>query len=253
MLSRYNQLLEISKRVIFHLENNQLDEYLLPSKWIWSNHRKSQHVYFRYEFNLESKVKKAYIQFIANNVGEIYLNGFYIGTIFSRNSLSYVALTEMIKTFEITSYLRVGKNSIAIEAKHFLHSQGCINLFGKIAIKSFGTNKSNSESYSQKIQEITTNSNWMCCNHKFEDWSWIEPSYKIQEDKDHKWHNVRVLKQLEKNRNEILFKPDLLNGHKSIPRDLFLYFANVKFYSRFLSTSWFYKIKLFIQNLTKFF
>jgi len=91
------------------LGNNPIGEYSSPAYWIWGTNRSpfGERGYFRRVFYIQKDVKDAFIQMSGDDVFTLYINGKKVGS--GGFSLG------KINTFEITSFLRKGKNVIAIE------------------------------------------------------------------------------------------------------------------------------------------
>jgi hypothetical protein len=71
------------------------------------------------------------IQLLADTYGAVYVNGIDVGVVFARRSLSLTVEQQRVKAWDLTPFLRPGKNVIAVEAANYdeFGSAG-INLLG---------------------------------------------------------------------------------------------------------------------------
>jgi len=193
-------------------KNNQIQEKVffkdpyLSSEWIWARETKSpaKPRYFRKIIEINQPVKQALIQGISSNDMKIFVNGEYIGEVFSRFSMSILPIINRVKVFDITKKLEKGKNVIAIEAYNYQGFKGAINIFGQIQLKD------------DTIQEILTDKTWLT-NKKdiFENDDWLKVEFK-----DPNWKPAKSYGR-PPNLNGDIFTPDLLNGEISITQDYF--------------------------------
>ncbi|MHA1146719.1 MAG: family 20 glycosylhydrolase [Promethearchaeota archaeon] len=182
-----------------------VDPYL-PSEWIWAKEEKCPREprYFRNIIEITQPIQKAVIEGIACEYMKIYVNGSFVGEVLSRMSLSILPIINRVKIFNITKYLKKGKNVIAVEGYNYDGYKGAINLYGQIQLKD------------NSIQEILTNRAWKCQSKKKynnSDWS------KLEFD-DSQWRPIKTYGR-PPNLNGDLFKTDILNGEITITQDYF--------------------------------
>ncbi|MBA7525628.1 hypothetical protein ES705_17781 [subsurface metagenome] len=191
---------------------------LLPSAYIWTNegisYPKSR--YFRKEIHIEGKILGAKIQAIIGNLGNISINGEYVGSVSSRFSLSILPLENSIRVFDIKNHLKKGMNIIEIEANHYLESRGFLNVF---------------------IEYVEENSDKSLKNHEvISDSSWMYTYDKTPIER--KWKRVKVLGYSPKI-NSYIYKPSLLDGERSYTEDIFgfkyQYYFNYLIFGKFLA------------------
>jgi len=106
----------------------------LKSEWIGYPEKRihQEYRYFRKKFSISNqKVKKAYIQGIANHYMKIYLNGIELGEVFSRFSLAVRPIDVRVQVFDITKRLQ-NENVIAVEAAYFANYFPTINVYVEI-------------------------------------------------------------------------------------------------------------------------
>ncbi|MFX0059733.1 MAG: family 20 glycosylhydrolase [Candidatus Heimdallarchaeota archaeon] len=181
------------------------DPYI-PSEWIWVKEGVCPKLprYFRKSFKINSPIKKVKLQGIACTHMKIFINSKYVGEVFSRISLSILPIYNRVKAFDITEYINIGDNVIAIEAYNYEGYKGAINIFLQVLYDD------------NRIQEIYSDKNWICCkNVDLDNNNWILLHY---DDKD--WKPVKSYGKPPKLNGDI-FKPDLINGEISLTQDYF--------------------------------
>ncbi len=188
--------------------NNRIyyEDPYITSEWIWTADKSNaiEACYFRKTININRPIKKAIIQGIANNYMKIYINNEYIGQVLSRYSMSILPIVLRVKTFDITSYLKEGKNVIAIEAYNYDNYKGAINIYGQILLEKDTTS------------ELITDNTWICCTlKKFDSNDWQKLDLKEDEWKQAKSYGRPP------NLNGDIFKPNLLIGDISDTQDYF--------------------------------
>ncbi|MHA1291245.1 MAG: hypothetical protein ACTSQJ_01095, partial [Promethearchaeota archaeon] len=188
------------------LSKNYFEDPYLSSEWIWVKETKCppKPRYFKKVIEINQPVKKAVIQGIACNQMKIFINNNFVGEVRSRLSLSILPITQRVKIFDITDYLKEGKNVIAIEAYNYEGYKGAINIYGKIQLKD------------NSYEEIITDKQWICYKKeilKADKWKGIDFM-------DKKWKKVKSYGR-PPNLNGDLFKTNILDGEKSITQDYF--------------------------------
>ena len=200
LIEKYDEkIAQINNKIYFN------DPYI-KSEWIWTSDatNPSNPRYFRKIIKINHPIKKAVIQAIACNHMKIYINNEFIGEVLSRYSMSILPIVLRVKTFDITTRLKQGRNIIAIQAFDYDEYKGGINLFGEILLND------------DTIQEIITDNSWVCIkDNTFKTDNWITLVY---DDKD--WNKVYSYGR-PPNLNGDIFKPDLINGKKSDTQDYF--------------------------------
>ncbi len=86
-------------------------------------------IYLRKNFNLEQKADEAWLQLIADSHGKIWINGNEIGQVLARKSLSAWVESERVKAWEISRYLKKGKNVVAVQVKNYRGGQAAANVW----------------------------------------------------------------------------------------------------------------------------
>lgn len=196
----------------YHEKIEQLNEGInfkdpyIKSEWIWVNEKLCplQPRFFRKVFLINDSVKKAMLQGIACNYMKIFLNSKFVGEVFSRFSLSILPIYNRVKVFDITEYLKVGRNIITVEAYNYEGFKGAINIFGQILLDD------------NSIQEIYSNQTWICSKaSRTNNFDW-----KILDYDDSDWKKVKSYGR-PPNLNGDIFTPDLLDGQISLTQDYF--------------------------------
>ncbi|MCK4780936.1 MAG: hypothetical protein KAT57_12130, partial [Candidatus Lokiarchaeota archaeon] len=160
--------------------------------------------YFRKTIDINYPIKKAIIQGIANNHMKIYINNEYIGQVLSRYSMSILPIVFRVKTFDITSKLKEGKNVIAIEAYNYDKYKGAINIFGQILSKN------------DTVSELITDNTWICSTLENSD----SNNWQKFDFKEDGWKQAKSYGR-PPNLNGDIFKPNLLKGEISDTQDYF--------------------------------
>ena len=78
------------------------------------------HIFLRKEFDLEGKPEKAVIQAIANSHAKVWINGKKVGDVVARKSLSAWVESQRVKSWNVESLLKKGKNVIAVEVNDYI-------------------------------------------------------------------------------------------------------------------------------------
>jgi len=197
---------EYDKKISQVNEGIYFEDPYIRSEWIWAADASNaiKPCYFRKTIDINYPIKKAIIQGIANNHMKIYINNEYIGQVLSRYSMSILPIVFRVKTFDITSYLKEGKNIIAIEAYNYDKYKGAINIFGQILSKN------------DTVSELITDNKWICSTLESSDSNnWQKLNFKEDEWKQAKSYGRPP------NLNGDIFKPNLLKGESSDTQDYF--------------------------------
>ncbi len=207
ILKQFDFLIKEYDKKISQINNKMyFEDPYIRSEWIWTEDTSDtiKPSYFRKTIEINQPIKKAIIQGIANNHMKIYINNEYIGQVLSRYSMSILPIVLRVKTFDITRFLKEGKNVLAIEAYNYDNYKGAINLFSQILLKN------------DSVLELITDNSWLCStfnNLNSDDWQTIA-------FKEEGWKQAKSYGR-PPNLNGDIFKPDLLEGEVSDTQDYF--------------------------------
>ncbi|MFX1557315.1 MAG: family 20 glycosylhydrolase [Promethearchaeota archaeon] len=234
-LKLFDFVIDCYEKKIIQLKNGIFyEDPYIPSEWIWVKESICPKLprYFRKSFQINSAIKKVMLQGIACNYMKIYINSKLVGEVFSRFSLSILPIYNRVKVFDITKYVNLGDNIIAIEAYNYDGYKGAINVYLQILYDD------------NTIQEIFSEKNWNCRkNLDLNDDSW-----KLLDYNDEEWEPAKSYGRPPKLNGDI-FKPYLLNGEVSMTQD---YFGLEGFFFNAMTTliTYFYgKLKRFIGKI----
>ena len=104
------------------LMDDEIVDPLISSKWIYyskSKKRGVKNAKFRKTFTIGDSVKNAQLQLMADTYAQLYINKKLIEKVYVKRSLSLVTEYDRVKFFNITEYLKKGKNTIEIIAEKF--------------------------------------------------------------------------------------------------------------------------------------
>ena len=165
------------------------------AKWIWSRGEKSPRNYYlcsRKEFDLDS-FTKAELHITADSRYSAWINGEYIGF----GPVRAFTQTWRYDTYDITPYLKPGKNAVAVLVQHYglgtfqyLDSPGGlraqIDIDGKVAAKTDSTWKvTEHQSYMRRVPRMACQQAWTeVFDARSEPTGWREPGFD-----DSKWDN----------------------------------------------------------------
>ncbi|MFO7797157.1 MAG: family 20 glycosylhydrolase [Promethearchaeati archaeon] len=192
----------------------------LESEWIWADEKTcpKKPRFFRKIFTIEKPINKALIQATVCNHMKIYLNQEYVGEVLGRFSLSRLPIIFRVRVFDITEYLKEGKNIISIEATNYDGLKGAFNIFAEI------------EQENGLVQELISDKTWLYTKNQklgsLDHWKTLEFN-------DNDWRNVKSYGP-PPNLNGDLKKPNLLNGEISLTQNYFsaqgYYFAGIEIF-----------------------
>jgi len=118
--------------------------------------------------------------------------------------MSILPIVFRVKTFDITSKLKEGKNVIAIEAYNYDKYKGAINIFGQILSKN------------DTVSELITDNTWICSTlENLDSNNWQKFDFK-----EDGWKQAKSYGR-PPNLNGDIFKPNLLKGEISDTQDYF--------------------------------
>jgi len=110
-------------------EGEMVIDQQIPSKWIMAKAYKKNKVaapaYLRKQFEIRdtSKIESAYLQVIAQNAAEVYINGQKLGLVASAKSGSLLAVKRQVRYWKVSDLLRKGVNTIAVKAQAYKAGQ----------------------------------------------------------------------------------------------------------------------------------
>lgn len=182
LLARYDRQISYWQEV---MDDPMMGDPSIPSAWLY--HPKAQpHVrdsaavrvpkaFFRMSFDRDGPDAPGGIQLLADTYGAVMMNGHEIGSVFARRSLSLTVEQERAKRWDLSPYLRPGRNVIAIEAANYdaLGSAG-INVLGYRASPG-GTMRTVVLDSLVRVSD-TWQDGWM--NADFDDSRWVSASAK---------------------------------------------------------------------------
>jgi len=133
---KYNRLISYYKEIGKQLEQGELKSPYIESKWIYSPQVDSLPVKsarFKYEFELEGKVKSAPLQLLGDTYVQLFVNGELVEKVYARRSGSLLVDYRRIKFLDVSEYLNEGKNIIEAVAKNFnKNGEAGINIIAEI-------------------------------------------------------------------------------------------------------------------------
>lgn len=98
-----------------------LDSPVLKSRWIsHPSNPQIKKILFQKEWEINRPVQKTFLQIIAQGYAKAYVNHHYVGFVCAQRTLSLGVEFERVKVFEISKYLKQGKNNILIEFQAFV-------------------------------------------------------------------------------------------------------------------------------------
>ncbi len=108
------------------LENGIYDiDQEIPSKWIaakaYKERKETPPAYLRKQFEIEnlSELKSAWLQVVANEAAEVYLNGKKAGFVASAKSGSLLAVKRQVGYWDVSKLLQEGINTIAVKVQAY--------------------------------------------------------------------------------------------------------------------------------------
>ncbi|MFQ5798196.1 MAG: family 20 glycosylhydrolase [Bacteroidota bacterium] len=128
LMRRYNRQIAYWQEKVLEIRSGRTSvDPNIPSLWIYhpATHPaqpdsvQAQHAYFRRHFELSSLPQSALLQLLGETFATVYVNGTSVGQVYATRSLSLTVEYERVKLFDITPYLRKGKNVIAAEVQNF--------------------------------------------------------------------------------------------------------------------------------------
>jgi len=129
-------------------------------------------VFLRKTFYLSRRPDEAWLQLIANSHGRIWLNGKEVGEVVARRTLSALVESQRVKAWEVTRYLRQGKNVVAVQVRNYIPG-------GKAAANVWLQWRQGE----QWAPPIATDSYWLCSDREENGWRGISFD-------DHQWLNA---------------------------------------------------------------
>jgi hypothetical protein len=182
----------------------------IPSESIYLNYKKIHNIhttYYKKVINIDGDIENAHIQVIAGTFAKIYLNGEYIGHVFTRHTLNYILLENNIQIFNIKKYLQKGKNILAIENTDYAEGCSLLNIYGLIELSS------------NQTKEIITDKNWHATRQVKENWH-------THMELDDSWKKVKSFGSPPKATGTLTY-PDFKNNLKSMHSDLVVFLNQI--------------------------
>jgi hypothetical protein len=126
LIARYDRQISYWKEIA---ADPMMGDPSIPSMWLYHpnatpNRRDSTTVripkaWFRLTFDRDDPQAPGGIQLLADTYGAVYVNGTEVGAVFARRSLSLTVEQQRVKAWDLTPFLRPGKNVIAVEAANY--------------------------------------------------------------------------------------------------------------------------------------
>ncbi len=130
---RMKQYFEETKSLLI---DDEIVDPLISSKWIYYSKSKRgavQKAKFRKTFTIRNEINKAQLQLMGDTYVQLIINGKPVEKVYVRRSLSLVTEYERVKLFDISEYLKKGKNTIEVIAERFQKNGGAgINIIAQI-------------------------------------------------------------------------------------------------------------------------
>lgn len=138
LIARYDRQISYWKEIAAY---PLMEDPSIPSTWLYhpqANPLKrdstATHIpraWFRMTSESDDAHAPGGIQLLADTYGTVFVNGTEVGTVFARRSLSLTVEQQRVKAWDLTPFLRPGKNVIAVEAANYDEfGSGGINLLG---------------------------------------------------------------------------------------------------------------------------
>ncbi|RMH65210.1 MAG: hypothetical protein D6677_03010 [Calditrichaeota bacterium] len=86
------------------------------------------HIFLRKTFNLRKIPEQARLQLISGSHARLYVNGYFIGEVLARKTLSARVESERVKVWDVRDKLRRGSNTIAIEVTNHTGKRAMANV-----------------------------------------------------------------------------------------------------------------------------
>ena len=155
------------------ISNNNLTTPLIESKCILHSAEKdsiTESAIFQYKFELDEKIESAHLQLIADGQAKLFINDKYVDQVYVKRSGSLWLEQQRVKLIDVKKYLKVGINTITVEAKNYKLKNACINLLGNIVTENGSIKILTNEEWQSRE---TTNDNWINAVVKIKDRSEI--------------------------------------------------------------------------------
>lgn len=118
-----------------------MEDPSIPSAWLYhpaaepmkrdSTAARISKAWYRVTFQSDDAHAPGGIQLLADTYANVFVNGTEVGTVFARRSLSLTVEQQRVKAWDLTPFLKAGKNVIAIESANY-------NEFGSAGINLLG-------------------------------------------------------------------------------------------------------------------
>ncbi len=142
----------------------------IPSEWIYhglTNPRAQDtaaaqvpRAYFRYTLELHEQPSAAMVQLIGDTHARLWVNETEVGEVAARPSLSLIVEHQRVKAWDVSRYLRAGKNIVAVEVANYDEPGSAgFNLYGELTFRD-GTTRT-----------LLSDSTWTVSPHLQQGWN----------------------------------------------------------------------------------
>ncbi|MCP5062225.1 MAG: family 20 glycosylhydrolase [Ignavibacteriae bacterium] len=163
--NKFNRLIAYFKETKTNLKKNNLESPLIKSEWIYYPKKEDEFISkvdFLAELRIDDEIESAQIQIVGDTFAKLLINGKIVDSVFTKRSGSLWIEQQRIKLIDITELLKLGKNTITVEAKNFYTSKTPgINIIAEIITKSGTIN-------------FMSDENWKVKNDILEEWQPVE-------------------------------------------------------------------------------
>ena len=194
LMNIFQQQVAYIKQAKQSLEKGIVDiDQEIPSKWISAKvHKEGKNIapsFLRKEFKIEDPdiISSAYLQVVANDAAEVYLNGQNVGLVAAAKSGSLMAEKRRVGYWDVSKLLQKGDNTIAIEVQAYKPGRpSCANIYLEYTAAEDKT-------------IIVSDQSW-------EATSWVSKNWQIGKDKRSKWKNALIYEDFPKQISIPLFE-----------------------------------------------
>jgi hexosaminidase len=165
----------------------------IPSKWIsakvYKEGKDTPPSYLRKQFEIaeSAKIETAWLQVVANDAAEVYLNGQKVGRAASAKSGSLMAEKRRVAYWDVSKLLQEGSNTIAIEVQAYKPNRpSCANVYLEYTSADGKT-------------IISSDATWQAASSVKKDWQ-------LGRDKNGKWRKALIFEDYPKQISIPLFE-----------------------------------------------
>ena len=126
LIARYDRQISYWKEIA---ANPLMGDPSIPSAWLYhpqanplkrdSSTTRIPKAWFRMTFDRDDPQAPGGIQLLGDTYAAVFVNGTEVGTVFARRSLSLTVEQQRAKAWDLTPFLRPGKNALAVEAINY--------------------------------------------------------------------------------------------------------------------------------------